>query len=632
MINPNSPKVNSARDSEDLIKTLTDPVDRGDDSGATPVIVSFGAGVEYYREASVKMRELLDRMGVENDISFLEMSPDLDWADICRTKLAFMLEMLNKHKRAVIWLDVDTEIVRRPDLLLEVRADIVCFLRNFKYLPHFDAAQHARLIAPSLLGFAYNERTLAFLNHAVSLVEQSSIRATDDYFLQEALLSFEGQLTFGLLPSNMMASTRNRDASPTTYFVHGDSGNVPKFIGSVEQHRAPALDQARQRRVLWDSAEAASRSGKIDHALVFYSRIFELDESDTEALGRLLDILRRQDNVALLGRYFRRYENDPRHATVVERVSFLRRLDKLNYGKARGALKQALQSDSPNVPFMKSRMVRHSLDDRASRMGIPDDQRVPLWWMEPPYPGNFGDIINPYVIEKLTGIPPRFTTKPDKVLAIGSIIKFAKPGTRVWGAGASSLDQEICAEAHYHAVRGPLTRERVLAAGGSCEPVYGDAAWFLPKIFTPKVSKTHKLGVIFHKVHDEYARLVDPDVKIISVERVGYDEIEQFITEMCQCEAIISTSLHGVIVAHAYGIPVRWCVASESSRQIHGDGLKFQDYFASVGREAPTPLDISSLQSISSDLASQCIDNPSHPIDTKALAAAAPFEVLEIYR
>lgn len=249
------------------------------------------------------------------------------------------------------------------------------------------------------------------------------------------------------------------------------------------------------------------------------------------------------------------------------------------------------------------------------------DQRVKLWWMETPYPGNFGDAINPYIVEGLTGIPPKFSTKPERTLAIDSIIEFAKPGTTVRGSGNPRKEEKLEPNADYRAVRGPPTRDLVLRNGGEMDEVHGDPAWFLPKIYHPTVNKTYKLGILLHVNHRDSVKNIDPDVKIIDLRRVGPEEIEEFIREL------LSTSLHGVIVAHAYGIPVRWCIASKARKGIPGDGMKFEDYFQSVGRSAPEPLDLSGLEKVTPDLAEQCVDNPVTPIDLKKLADAAPFEV-----
>jgi hypothetical protein len=44
-----------------------------------------------------------------------------------------------------------------------------------------------------------------------------------------------------------------------------------------------------------------------------------------------------------------------------------------------------------------------------------------------------------------------------------------------------------------------------------------------------------------------------------------------------------SSSLHGVIVSHAFGVPSIWMA---SSKPLHGDGVKFDDYFASCNAKA----------------------------------------------
>jgi hypothetical protein len=176
------------------------------------------------------------------------------------------------------------------------------------------------------------------------------------------------------------------------------------------------------------------------------------------------------------------------------------------------------------------------------------------------------------------------------VIAMGSILKFADAETTVWGTGLSRLDSPVCPNAEYLAVRGPLTRDVVLASGGQCPPVYGDPALLLPGIYTPKAlsqPKTHKVGLILHHNHQGFEAQVPEDWTVIDIIAKNDDEIEQFIEDLCSCEVIMSTSLHGIILSHAYEVPAVWCDISDSTSGIPGDGLKFYDYYHSVGIDEP---------------------------------------------
>jgi len=45
---------------------------------------------------------------------------------------------------------------------------------------------------------------------------------------------------------------------------------------------------------------------------------------------------------------------------------------------------------------------------------------------------------------------------------------------------------------------------------------------------------------------------------------------------------VISSSLHGLIIAHAYNIPAIWV---RLGNRLYGDNIKFRDYLLSVGIE-----------------------------------------------
>lgn len=214
-------------------------------------------------------------------------------------------------------------------------------------------------------------------------------------------------------------------------------------------------------------------------------------------------------------------------------------------------------------------------------------QYIHTWWPREPLPGNFGDILTPYLVKKITGKTPKYVNKtfnvaPINLLAVGSVIKFANKNTVVWGSGAMQMSDCLSPNADYRAVRGPLTRELVLKSGADCPEVYGDPALLLPCYYRPTTEKEYRIGIIPHYVDYDFVVSMygnDPDVKIVNLINAN---IENVIDEIAECENVISSSLHGIIAAHAYGINAKWV---KFSNKLIGDGTKFRDYFASVGVE-----------------------------------------------
>jgi hypothetical protein len=60
----------------------------------------------------------------------------------------------------------------------------------------------------------------------------------------------------------------------------------------------------------------------------------------------------------------------------------------------------------------------------------------------------------------------------------------------------------------------------------------------------------------------------------------SYD-VENIITKICNSKYIVSSSLHGIILAHAYGKKALW-VNMFGNNKLHGDSIKFFDYYASI--------------------------------------------------
>ena len=95
--------------------------------------------------------------------------------------------------------------------------------------------------------------------------------------------------------------------------------------------------------------------------------------------------------------------------------------------------------------------------------------------------------------------------------------------------------------------------------------------------------KKYFVGIVPHrwdKDQEVFKKMLKhyPNSKIIDVQ----NNPVQVLKEISECEYIISTSLHGLIVSDSYAIPNCWC---EISDRVLGEGFKFHDYFSSFGTD-----------------------------------------------
>lgn len=218
---------------------------------------------------------------------------------------------------------------------------------------------------------------------------------------------------------------------------------------------------------------------------------------------------------------------------------------------------------------------------------------------------NFGDDINRVLVQSLFNkivIPYKFSIigrlfKKKKYMCVGSVITmFDLTNTIIWGTGVLGSSFEIKGRPKkVCAVRGPLSRQYLLDRGISCPEVYGDPALFLPRLYFPTTVKKYRIGIIAHYLDHNDIKLKKflhkYQDKVLFIDVVNYGTWKQFIDKILSCELILSSSLHGLIVSDAYGIPNHWC-------QIHfkmdDDGFKFRDYFFSVNKQPYSPFVINS--------------------------------------
>lgn len=235
---------------------------------------------------------------------------------------------------------------------------------------------------------------------------------------------------------------------------------------------------------------------------------------------------------------------------------------------------------------------------------------------------NFGDYLTPWIIKKLTGQMPIYADQNsgEHYLVTGSILTETGPNSIIWGAGFANQTDKIGPHKKIIAVRGPLSRDNVHKQGLACPNVVGDPALLMPRLYKPDPTpKRYRLGVIPHWI-DYYTgtmRFRDCEgVRIIDILR----KPEEFIDEIMQCEKVISSSLHGIIASHAYGVPCSWVKLSDN---ICGDGFKYRDYFASVGIRQYVPADYRYLPTSVDEIYASILPSPA--INTDALWASRPF-------
>lgn len=199
-----------------------------------------------------------------------------------------------------------------------------------------------------------------------------------------------------------------------------------------------------------------------------------------------------------------------------------------------------------------------------------------FYWGDNPL--NFGDILTKNILDHF-GIEHTHTNNPMQadMFATGSIARLAPFGATVIGSGVIRLKEDANPTVNWRSVRGPLTRANVIRCGGECPEIYGDPALLLP-LFCPESEKKHKIGIVPHYQDWNAVKTLYPHHHIIDVVNEDPMAVAKQITE---CEKIISSSLHGIIAAQAYGIPA----ARVSFSKLHGDGIKFDDFYASIDRK-----------------------------------------------
>lgn len=195
---------------------------------------------------------------------------------------------------------------------------------------------------------------------------------------------------------------------------------------------------------------------------------------------------------------------------------------------------------------------------------------------------NVGDYLSKVIFEMLMShfnINSYCSAKKVCVAHVGSIIQFIGQDCVVYGSGflfkwAKTQFARKKIRLDIRAVRGPITREILMELGYDVPQVYGDPAILLPLFYNPIVEKKYDYIVIPHESHyKKYQNVSFPVLSTLT------NDWEMFIKEIKASKLVISSSLHGIIIAEAYGIQAVFLDETENH-----DQTKYDDYYYSTGR------------------------------------------------
>ena len=253
---------------------------------------------------------------------------------------------------------------------------------------------------------------------------------------------------------------------------------------------------------------------------------------------------------------------------------------------------------------------------------LPVDKNVCLYYWKPTKGINFGDELSLDIVSKLLEkaggrAAPLVNRCADyrrysrRLLAIGSILHKCQRGDVVWGSGINgkrSAYEYDFTRVDLRAVRGPLTRRMVLANGGRCPEIYGDPGLLVADLF-PEI-KQHKERPI------EFSVSLIPNINDMTILDGSNQNVRdlhiisptkswrQVAMEIQASEFVVSSSLHGIILADVFGVKCRPLLSLFESL------FKFEDYFLSTHREG-----VRSARTVTEALELGAIEKPRFNID-----------------
>jgi pyruvyltransferase len=220
---------------------------------------------------------------------------------------------------------------------------------------------------------------------------------------------------------------------------------------------------------------------------------------------------------------------------------------------------------------------------------------VPTFWWN--LVNNWGDKLTPLLLYRFSRIKAVWSpVDMAEIVCVGSILgNLVKPAYTgiVLGSGKLFEDGLVPPRAHILALRGPLT-----ARGVKGEFSLGDPGLLADELVTIS-EKRHELGLVPHwsdhrLEHDPRFTKYDPVII-----RSNHDPLD-VIRVIGSCKKIVSSSLHGLILADAFNIPRRFEETAAWKRE--GGTFKVRDHNAALS----LPFEVGRMQQANSNRVNDC--------------------------
>lgn len=248
---------------------------------------------------------------------------------------------------------------------------------------------------------------------------------------------------------------------------------------------------------------------------------------------------------------------------------------------------------------------------------------------------NFGDALNPLISNKIFNVPIEISEpKSCEAVFIGSLLddflykgafpwyklskRYSKESLKIWGTGFINdsnkyvkrhfnLKETYFRTAEVFAVRGLYSKRRLekILNKNLNNVTIGDPGLLASMLVdSSNVEKKYDIGFIPHhiEIHGyKQKRNIEQEIegvipKAQHLDFPIYRELEsqcknaiiidmeanpiEIIKRVAECKTIVSTALHGLILADSLNIPNIW---SKASNLLIGNDYKFKDYYSAFG-------------------------------------------------